>query len=92
MIREIQDGREAARARRDAILADFRATFGSEQGRRVLAVLEAAVNYGKPSFLPGPGGGTYDPLAAAIRDGRKSVVAEIHGFLEAEEDMPSTRS
>lgn len=73
-------------SRRAAILADFRATFGSEHGRRVLALLEASVNYGKPSFLPAAGGRGYDAIAAAIRDGRKSVIAEIHESLATEED------
>ena len=73
-------------AGRAAILADFRATFGSEQGRRVLALLDASVHYGKPSFLPAAGGRGYDPIAAAIRDGRKSVLAEIHDSLATAED------
>ena len=71
---------------RESILADFRATFTSPQGRRVLAILDASVRYGKPAFLPSAGSGPYDPIAAAISDGRKSVLAEIHDHLDTAED------
>ena len=80
------ENRDATVARRAAILADFRATFGGDAGRRVLALLDASVHYGKPSFLPAAGGRAYDPIAAAIRDGRKSVLAEIHDYLLTAED------
>jgi hypothetical protein len=81
------ENRDAALiSRRAAILADFRGTFGTDHGKRVLALLETSVNYGKPSFLPAAGGKPYDPIAAAIRDGRKSVLAEIHGYLAEPED------
>lgn len=73
-------------SRRAAILADIRATFGTDHGRRVLSLLEASVHYGKPSFLPAAGGKPYDPIAAAIRDGRKSVLAEIHEYLSTPEN------
>ena len=79
------ENRNAA-GRRTAILADFRAAFGSEAGQRVLAILRASTNHGKPSFLPAANGQPYDPIAAAIRDGRKSVVAEILEYLETPED------
>ena len=79
-------------SRRAAILADFRGTFGTDHGKRVLALLEASVNYGKPSFLPAAGGKPYDPIAAAIRDGRKSVLAEIHDYLAEPEDQSQGNS
>ena len=79
------ENRDAA-GRRTAILADFRAVFGSEAGQRVLAILRASTNHGRPSFLPAANGQPYDAIAAAIRDGRKSVVSEIYEYLESPED------
>lgn len=84
-----QPDQNSLRERREHILADFRATFGSEHGKRVLHLLTASVHYGKPSFLPAAGGAPYDPIAAAIRDGRKSVLAEIHDYLDVPEDAGS---
>ena len=71
---------------RTALLAAFRATFSTEHGKRVLGYLDASAAYGKPSFLPPALGQPYDPIAAAIRDGRKSVLAEIHEALAIPED------
>lgn len=76
-------------SRRTQVLADYRATFSSDHGERVLGYLRAAVRYDSPSFLPRAGG--YDPIAAAIRDGRKSVIAEILEHLATPEDGRTER-
>lgn len=73
--------REAARIRKA-----FRDTFGSadgtfkptEAGRIILGTLHASARAGFPSFLPSADG-SYCPIAAAFRDGRKSVLLEIDG-------------
>lgn len=71
---------------RTAILADFRACFTSTPGINVLAALKLSAGCGKPSFLPTAAGGPLDPLAAAFRDGRKSIIDEIEAHLSVPED------
>ena len=80
-------------------LAALRNTFGSPDGQRVLAWLHATAATRRPAFVPAAGGKPIDPLAAAIRDGRKSIVWEIESNLEAADlpagdssDRPPTRS
>ncbi|WP_338285179.1 hypothetical protein [Luteolibacter sp. LG18] len=73
---------------RTKILAAYRECFTGEAGRLVLADLERSTGYGRPSFMRPPEGHPYDPLAAAIRDGRKSVVDEIHDRLRTAADEP----
>ena len=85
MIHETKNNSDAAELRA-GILRDFRATFTSDSGRSVLAILKQSVGHGKPSFLPAAGGGAIDPYAAAFRDGRKSVVDEILANLATAED------
>ena len=71
--------REAARIRKA-----FRDTFGSadgkfqptEAGRIILATLHASSASHLPSFRPSADG-SYCPIAAAFRDGRKSLLLEI---------------
>lgn len=74
-----------ARAR-SLLLADFRACFATESGQRALAHLRRSAGWGVPSFLPPAGGGPFDPYAAAFRDGRKSIIDEIHAHLDSPED------
>ena len=69
-----------AQTTRRRLLADYRSTFRSESGARVLAAIEQSVGYGRPAFLP-TADGTVCPYAAASRDGRKSVIDEIHANL-----------
>lgn len=83
-----QQNRDAASAR-ERILADFRAVFTSDAGRAVLDHLKQSTGSGRPAFLPAAGGGPIDPYAAAVRDGRKSVVDEILGILATPEDQPA---
>lgn len=74
-----------ARARA-ALLSDYRASFGTDAGKRTLAHLRDSAGCGRPSFLPPPGGGPVDPYAAAFRDGRKSILDEIQAHLDTAED------
>lgn len=78
-------GSDAAKEQRARILAAFRQCFSGDSGKLVLAVLEQSTGYGRPSFIR-PASGPYDPLAAAIRDGRKSVLDEIHAYLNTPAD------
>jgi len=86
---DAQTKETTARAR-----ADFNAalinTFRSPDGRKILEWLHATAATGKPSFTPGRAGSPIDPLAAAIRDGRKSIVLEIEANLKAAESADST--
>jgi hypothetical protein len=77
---------QALAAARIALLADFRATFTTEHGTRALAHLRASAGIGRPVFLSPPGGGPIDPLAAAFRDGRHSILHEIQALLDEPED------
>ena len=61
----------------------LRRVFDSPDGTSILAWLHSAAATRKPSFLPGGNGAAYDPIAAAIRDGRKSIVLEIEENLQA---------
>ena len=81
-----KETRRDADGERSRILAAFRATFTTDHGELVLAILRASAGCGKPSFLPAPGGGPFDPLAAAYRDGRKSILDEIQSHLDTPED------
>lgn len=78
-----------ARARA-ALLGDYRATFGTDAGKRALAHLRDAAGCGRPSFLPPAGGGPVDPYAAAFRDGRKSILDEIQAHLDTPEDIAAS--
>jgi hypothetical protein len=75
-----------ARARA-AILSDYRATFGTDAGKRTFAHLRDSAGCGRPSFLPPAGGGPVDSYAAAFRDGRKSICDEIQAHLDTPEDI-----
>jgi hypothetical protein len=72
---------------RTRILADVRATYASDHGQRVLHLLRLRTGYDRPAFLP-TAGSPLDPLAAAFRDGRKSVYQEILDDLATAEDEP----
>lgn len=72
------------------ILSDTRATFNSDHGKRELALLRDSVRYDEPSFVFTTGSHT-DPLLAAFRDGRKSVIREIILRLETPEDSPEPK-
>ena len=73
---------------RTRILADVRATYSSDHGQRVLHYLRLRTGYDRPAFLPAAAGSHLDPLAAAFRDGRKSVYQEILDDLATAEDQP----
>jgi len=79
------DQNSAARAR---LLTAYRTCFTGDAGELVLAHLSASVGYGRPSFIRPQGGAPFDPIAAAIRDGRKSVLDEIHEHLRTPEEEP----
>lgn len=67
-------------------LADLRATFGSEHGKRVLAAIRSRCGYDYPAFVRAPGSKRLDPFAAAIRDGRRAVFQELLDDLATPED------
>jgi hypothetical protein len=69
------------------IRAAFRSTFTSDPGRRVLAILSSSASEDQPVFRPTGPGGSYDPLAAAFRDGRRSILLEIRDLLAHPEDQ-----
>ena len=54
-------------------LIDFRLTFGSEHGRRVINHLAQDFHLYDPAYKPGTG----QPFDAIFRDGQRSVVAHI---------------
>jgi hypothetical protein len=70
---------------RGDILADTRATFRSDHGRRELSLLLQSSGFGSPSFVF-PAGGSTCPFRAAFIDGRKSIVQEILDRLDSPED------
>jgi hypothetical protein len=77
----------AAAEQRTRILADVRATYSSDHGKRTLDVLRLRCGYDRPAFLP-TAGSPLDPLAAAFRDGRRSIYQEILDDLATAEDKP----
>jgi hypothetical protein len=54
-------------------LIDFRLTFGSEHGRRVINYLAQEFHLYDPAYKVGAG----HPYDAVFRDGQRSVVAHI---------------
>lgn len=76
--------------RRTELLADIRATFTSPAGKSVLGWLSRSAGHGKPAFLLPAGSTHFDPLAAAFRDGRKSIIDEIIVALAQPEDQPAS--
>lgn len=71
---------------RAQFLGSLRDTFGSDDGKLVLEWLKQSTGYGKPAFIPAADGRGCCPYAAAMRDGRKSVVDEILANLAIAED------
>jgi hypothetical protein len=70
-----------ARARAD-FLAALRNTFDSPDGQHILRWLHTTAGTAKPAFLPSANGAPLCPLAAALRDGRRSIVHEIEANLQ----------
>jgi hypothetical protein len=87
-------GTTPEKSARTDFLAALRNTFRSPDGARVLDWLHATAATRKPAFLPA-GSGALDPLAAAVRDGRKGLVWEIESNLALAESgepaKPATR-
>lgn len=84
-----QDAKQAAEKiaqARAEFLDTLRRVFDSPDGGAVLKWLHAAAATHKPSFTPGSG--PIDPLAAAIRDGRKAIVLEIEENLKHARSAP----
>jgi len=77
--------RDAITRAQQSILADYRATFGTDAGKRVLESLKHLTGHGKPAYLP-TAGGAIDPYATHVRVGRQSVVDEILANLATAED------
>lgn len=79
---------------REDFLAALRNTFGTPDGKLILKWLHASAATRKPAFVAARG--NLDPLAAAFRDGRKSIVWEIETNLGAAAthgaDKPKTRT
>lgn len=82
--------KEALQAEAEA-RSDLRATFGSPHGKRVLARLHAAAGTNAPRFRPATGGGPFDPLEAAFRDGQAEIVNAIQRTLDTPEDEEPKR-
>lgn len=82
---------ERARAAQRLVM-DYKRTFGSDTGKRVLADLEALSRYRETVFFPvktdEPSSDrsiyAYDPITAALTDGARSLVVRIHKALAAE--------
>ena len=72
---------DTIQAKRDELLEALRQTFDSAHGKLALGWLHATAATRKPAFIPGKHD-TLDPLAAAFRDGRKSILWEIEANLE----------
>lgn len=71
---------------RDNLLHDVRATFTTESGARVLAMLRQSAGLYAPATVIPSRGGTIDPALTHYRDGRKSIVLEIEAWLRETED------
>ena len=63
-------------------------TDSSPDAARVIACLRSTAGSNSPSFLP-TATGSYCPIAAAFRDGRKSILLEIAANSQPERD-PNT--
>lgn len=68
------------------ILSDYRATFGTDAGKRVLESLKQLSGHGRPAYLPTTSAGSIDPYATHVRVGRQSIVDEILANLAIAED------
>ena len=77
--------RDSITRAQQSILSDYRATFGSDAGKRVLESLKHLAGHGKPAYLP-TAGGVIDPYATHVRVGRQSIVDEILANLATAED------
>lgn len=71
---------------RESFLHDVRATFTTESGARVLAVLRQSAGLYAPATVVPARGGTIDPALTHYRDGRKSIVLELEAWLRETED------
>jgi hypothetical protein len=71
-----QKKRDAAQKQR---LIDYKLTFTSQHGERVLKHLKEQFGYGAPSY-----GGDGDPFSCVHRDGAKTVLAHIITAIEAD--------
>lgn len=89
MSHDTKQAEKIATARQD-FLDSLRRTFESPDGITVLRWLHAAAATRKPSFLPGAAGTAYDPILAAVRDGRKAIVLEIEENLALARLGPGT--
>lgn len=86
--KETENRDAAIRERRIQHLADTRATFTSDHGKRVLDSLRDRAALHAPATVLPASGGPIDPLLTAWRDGRKSIILEILADLEQAEDRP----
>lgn len=84
-----QEQTDPAQEQRARIISAFRRVFSTQDGTTVLDHLRRSTDTlpgtARPAFLPAPDG-KYCPLAAAIRDGRRSIVLEIESILAIPED------
>lgn len=71
---------------RESFLQDVRATFTTEPGARVLAILRQSAGLYTPATIVPPPGGTIDPSLTHFRDGRKSIILEIEAWLRETEN------
>lgn len=62
------------------VINAFHRVFKSDDGRKVLAFLEAQFGTNNPAFLP-KSDGSYDAIHAAVRDGQRSIIVQIAHIL-----------
>ena len=75
-----KEAEKRARDERRKLRAIFRKTFETVDGRKAIKILKDSMKFDQPAYLRE--NGSYDPIAAAIRDGRRSVLLDIQKFID----------
>lgn len=74
----------------------YHRTFSTEDGKTVLANMKAYFRMTRPAFERGLANHSYDPIAAALRDGQREVILFIEHKLsqplvaDGDVDQPKT--
>ena len=74
---------EKARIELEQLKLAFRQTFLSDQGKKVMALLQKWCFAKKTTFVPG------DPYATAMNEGSRRVLLDIEGMIRKEEERPN---
>lgn len=78
------------------ITNSYHRTFSTEDGKAVLSNLKAYFRMTRPAFERGLSNHSYDPIAAALRDGQREVILFIEHKLsqplvaDGDVDQPKT--